>query len=43
MPDRMWEHTPNPALFDGDALLHTDWFPTNVLVPGDGVRIVDWA
>ncbi|WP_053703386.1 hypothetical protein [Streptomyces sp. WM6368] len=43
MPDRMCEHTPNPALFDGDALLHTDRFPTNILVTGDGLRVVDWA
>ncbi|MFD3511276.1 hypothetical protein [Nocardia sp. NPDC058666] len=38
----MGAHT-QPDAFDGDALLHTDWFPTNVLVPGDGVRVVDWA
>ncbi|MGN5392406.1 phosphotransferase family protein [Streptomyces sp. JL7001] len=43
MSDRMREHTPDPALFDGHALLHTDWFPTNILITGDGVRVVDWA
>ncbi|MCJ1677584.1 aminoglycoside phosphotransferase [Streptomyces sp. APSN-46.1] len=43
MPDRMRNHTPDPDLFDGAALLHTDWFPTNVLIHEDRVRVVDWA
>jgi hypothetical protein len=30
--------------FEGDALLHTDWKPDNVLIQTDGtVRVVDWA
>ncbi|MCY0923643.1 aminoglycoside phosphotransferase [Streptomyces sp. H27-G5] len=44
MPDRMQHHAENAYLFQGDALLHTDWFPTNVLVDvAHGVRVVDWA
>ncbi|CAM5418647.1 hypothetical protein SAVIM338S_02277 [Streptomyces avidinii] len=44
MPDRMQHHTATPDYFEGDALLHTDWFPTNILVdPSHGVRLVDWA
>ncbi|GAB2825962.1 phosphotransferase family protein [Streptomyces daliensis] len=31
------------ALFDGDALLHTDWNPTNVIVRDSVARVVDWA
>ncbi|MBC9728088.1 aminoglycoside phosphotransferase [Streptomyces sp. TRM68367] len=42
MPDRMKAHTEAPELFAGDALCHTDWFPTNVLITGRAV-VVDWA
>jgi hypothetical protein len=38
-----WAHySDTPELFAGDALLHTDWNPTNVLV-GDTAHLVDWA
>ncbi|MBT2609910.1 aminoglycoside phosphotransferase [Streptomyces sp. ISL-87] len=44
MADRMQHHTTRADLFEGETLLHTDWFPTNVLVDQVGnVRIVDWA
>lgn len=29
--------------FDGDALLHTDYAPDNVLITGGRARLVDWA
>ncbi|MEU7200233.1 aminoglycoside phosphotransferase [Streptomyces sp. NPDC045470] len=43
MPDRMTAYTGHPELFAGDALLHTDWNNTNVLVDHDRVCLVDWA
>ncbi|MFD8789332.1 aminoglycoside phosphotransferase [Streptomyces vinaceus] len=44
MADRMQHHTTTSDWFSGDALLHTDWFPANVLVKSDGTaRLVDWA
>lgn len=29
--------------FRGDALLHTDWNPSNILITDTAARIVDWA
>jgi hypothetical protein len=29
--------------FAGDALLHTHWQSTNLIVTGNGLRVVDWA
>ena len=29
--------------FDGDALLHTDFAPDNVLIAGGRARLIDWA
>ncbi|OLT11810.1 hypothetical protein BJF78_26000 [Pseudonocardia sp. CNS-139] len=29
--------------FEGDALLHTDWKPDNVLIEPAAVRVVDWS
>ncbi|MGW5736402.1 MULTISPECIES: aminoglycoside phosphotransferase [Streptomyces] len=46
MTDRLRDYTENDELFlfDGSALLHTEWNPENVLVVDDnGVRLVDWA
>lgn len=43
MPSRMTSHTPEPGLFEGTALLHTDWFPTNVLISDGRAVLVDWA
>lgn len=43
MPDRMKSHTDSPELFAGTTLLHTDWFPSNVLITGDRAVLVDWA
>ncbi|MEV7570516.1 hypothetical protein [Streptomyces tanashiensis] len=43
MADRMKDHTTTPELFAGTALLHTDWFPTNVLITGGRAFVVDWA
>ncbi|MFI9047285.1 aminoglycoside phosphotransferase [Streptomyces sp. NPDC053427] len=43
MPDRMKDHTDTPELFAGNTLLHTDWFPTNVLITGGRAVLVDWA
>ncbi|MFI7174712.1 aminoglycoside phosphotransferase [Streptomyces spororaveus] len=43
MPDRMKSHSELPELFAGTTLLHTDWFPTNVLVAGGRAALVDWA
>ncbi|MEI5006994.1 hypothetical protein RB196_06325 [Streptomyces sp. PmtA] len=43
VPDRMKNHSPTPELFAGDMLLHTDWFPTNVLIAQDRAVLVDWA
>ncbi|WP_051831720.1 hypothetical protein [Streptomyces violens] len=45
--ERWAKHAADPAdatLFKGDALLHTDWFYTNVFVTGpDRARLIDWA
>jgi len=35
-------YSPQPDLFAGDHLSHTDWSPGNVLID-DGARLVDWA
>lgn len=43
MSDRMKDHTDTPELFAGGTLLHTDWFPTNVLITGGRAVLVDWA
>ncbi|MFC3995549.1 protein kinase [Nocardiopsis sediminis] len=45
--DERWGvHLDDPAdadLFAGDALLHTDWNPSNVLITGPGTAwLVDW-
>lgn len=31
------------VLFEGDALVHSDWNPTNVLIDGAAARVVDWS
>lgn len=43
--DRWAEYAPPGTLhyFDGDALLHTDFAPDNVLIVGERARLVDWA
>jgi hypothetical protein len=43
--DRWAGYAPPGTLqhFDGDALLHTDYAPDNVLIVGGGARLVDWA
>ncbi|MET8875638.1 hypothetical protein [Nocardia sp. NPDC004604] len=45
--EQRWAQYLDPTrarLLHGDNLLHTDWNPTNVLVPQAGsVRLVDWA
>ncbi|WP_406458846.1 aminoglycoside phosphotransferase [Streptomyces sp. NBC_00876] len=43
--DRWADYAPAGTLqhFDGDALLHTDYAPDNVLIVGDRARLVDWA
>ncbi|WP_327416982.1 aminoglycoside phosphotransferase [Streptomyces sp. NBC_01233] len=43
MPDRVKAHTDFPELFAGTTLLHSDWFPSNVLVAGGRAVLVDWA
>ncbi|MFF1635993.1 phosphotransferase family protein, partial [Leifsonia sp. NPDC058248] len=44
MVDRMQHYSGKAELFEGAALLHTDWFPTNVLVDRtQNVWVVDWA
>ncbi|WP_435238213.1 aminoglycoside phosphotransferase [Streptomyces sp. YPW6] len=44
MPDRMAAYSDTPELFAGEALLHTDWHNTNVLIQNDGgALLVDWA
>jgi hypothetical protein len=43
--DRWAAYAPPGTLqhFDGDALLHTDFAPDNVLIAGGRARLVDWA
>ncbi|MFH9617205.1 aminoglycoside phosphotransferase [Streptomyces pratensis] len=43
--DRWAEYAPPGTLhhFDGNALLHTDFAPDNVLITGERARLVDWA
>ncbi|MDD1064004.1 aminoglycoside phosphotransferase [Streptomyces cocklensis] len=43
--DRWAEYAPPGTLqhFDGDALLHTDFAPDNVLIAGGRARLIDWA
>jgi hypothetical protein len=43
--DRWADYAPPGTLqhFDGDALLHTDFAPDNVLITGGRARLVDWA
>ncbi|MEU0145924.1 aminoglycoside phosphotransferase [Streptomyces sp. NPDC006288] len=43
--DRWAEYAPpgTSQYFGGDALLHTDFAPDNVLIVGERARIVDWA
>ncbi|MEU1486301.1 aminoglycoside phosphotransferase [Streptomyces sp. NPDC005752] len=43
--DRWAEYAPPGTLhyFGGDALLHTDFAPDNVLIVGERARLVDWA
>ncbi|MFD7552952.1 phosphotransferase family protein [Streptomyces sp. NPDC059835] len=44
MADRMQHYSSVSELFEGETLLHTDWFPTNVLVDrAQNIRVVDWA
>ncbi|MFE9330454.1 aminoglycoside phosphotransferase [Streptomyces sp. NPDC006925] len=43
---RLADYTDSPgdaALLRGEAVLHTDWTPDNVLITGRTARIVDWA
>jgi hypothetical protein len=43
--DRWAQYAPPGTIqhFDGDALLHTDFAPDNVLIAGGRARLVDWA
>ncbi|WP_329182502.1 aminoglycoside phosphotransferase [Streptomyces sp. NBC_01477] len=43
--DRWAQYAPPGTLqhFDGDALLHTDFAPDNVLISGGRARLIDWA
>ncbi len=43
--DRWADYAPPGSLhyFEGNALLHTDFAPDNVLITGDRARIIDWA
>ncbi|WP_327293303.1 aminoglycoside phosphotransferase [Streptomyces sp. NBC_01198] len=43
--DRWAQYAPPDAVqhFDGDALLHTDFAPDNVLIAGGRARLIDWA
>lgn len=43
--DRWAQYAPPGTVqhFDGDALLHTDFAPDNVLITGGRARLVDWA
>lgn len=43
MADRFVRHSSRPRLFAGNALLHTDLNPGNILITAAGVRLVDWA
>ncbi|MFI9153034.1 protein kinase [Streptomyces sp. NPDC053367] len=43
---RFAEYVDTPAdaeLLSGEALLHTDWHPDNVLIVSGAARLVDWA
>ena len=42
-PERWRDYTDDPELFAGEALLHTDWNPENVLIVGDRALLVDWT
>ncbi|HEX2418573.1 MAG TPA: phosphotransferase, partial [Micromonosporaceae bacterium] len=37
------DHQDDLALLCGQSLLHTDYSPDNVLVDGNGARLIDWA
>ncbi|WP_333769609.1 aminoglycoside phosphotransferase [Streptomyces sp. IBSBF 2435] len=43
--DRWAQYAPRGTVqhFDGDALLHTDFAPDNVLIAGGRARLIDWA
>ncbi|MGW3073515.1 aminoglycoside phosphotransferase [Kitasatospora sp. NPDC001132] len=41
--ERYVDRPEDRAHFTGDALLHTDWNNTNVLVAGDRALVVDWG
>ncbi|MFE2729166.1 aminoglycoside phosphotransferase [Kitasatospora sp. NPDC059327] len=41
--ERYADHRADLGYFAGDALLHTDWNNTNVLVTGERAHVVDWA
>jgi hypothetical protein len=43
--DRWADYAPPGSLhyFEGNALLHTDFAPDNVLITGDRARLIDWA
>ena len=45
--EQRWsEYLDDPAdrdLLAGDALLHSDWNPLNVVISGDAARLIDWA
>ncbi|MEV4343165.1 hypothetical protein AB0J83_01605 [Actinoplanes sp. NPDC049596] len=38
-----WEGHLDPAVVEGDSLVHTDATPRNILVRATGVTVVDWA
>lgn len=43
---RWADYVDDPAdlvLLGGDALLHTDYSPLNILITAEGARIIDWA
>ncbi|MFI1029509.1 aminoglycoside phosphotransferase [Streptomyces sp. NPDC020951] len=46
MAERMSSYASDPddlRFFEGDALLHTDWKPDNVLIVEGRAKVVDWA